>query len=93
MKYLLVGALSVLLSVSTFAYDTKSIRTSTEAVFIGDTEESMLSKLGRSKPRYFVYNNDGFVCAATEYKYEVDMSLYTVLICRGKIFKIDVSSK
>lgn len=93
MKYLLVGALSVLLSVSAFAYDTKSIRTSTEAVFIGDTEESMLSKLGRSKPRYFVYNNDGFVCAATEYKYEVDMSLYTVLICRSKIFKIDVSSK
>lgn len=93
MKYLLVGALSVLLSVSAFAYDTKSIRTSTEAVFLGDTEESMLSRLGRSKPRYFVYNNDGFVCAATEYKYEVDMSLYTVLICRGKIFKIDVSSK
>ncbi|ENX59992.1 hypothetical protein F885_02184 [Acinetobacter higginsii] len=53
----------------------------------------MLSKLGRSKPRYFVYNYDGFVCAATEYKYEIDMSFYTVLICRGKIFKIDVSSK
>ncbi|NNP71249.1 hypothetical protein [Acinetobacter sp. Ac_5812] len=93
MKYLLVGALSVLLSVSAFAYDTKSIRTSTEAVFLGDTEESMLSKLGKAKPRYFVYNDGGFVCAATEYKYELDMSLYTVVICNKKVFKIDVSSK
>ncbi|MCJ0830493.1 hypothetical protein MN869_18945 [Acinetobacter sp. NIPH1876] len=93
MKYLLVGALSILLSVSAFAYDTKSIRTSTEAVFLGDTEESMLSKLGRSKPRYFVYNENGEVCAATEYKYEIDMSLYTVIICNKKVFKIDVRSK
>lgn len=92
-NFLLLGAVSALLSVSAFAYDTKSIRTSTDAVFLGDSEESLLSKLGRSKPRYFVYEDGGFVCATTEYKYEVDMSLYTVFVCRGKIFKIDVKSK
>ncbi|WP_252151007.1 hypothetical protein [Acinetobacter colistiniresistens] len=93
MKYLLLGVVSLFLSVSTFAYDTKSIRTTTEAVFLGDTEESMLSKLGNSKPRYFVYNQNGVVCAATEYKYAIDMSLYTVIVCDKRVLKIDVTSR
>jgi len=34
-----------------------------------------------------------FSCAATEYKYDIDMQAFTVLICRGEIFKIDVKNK
>ncbi|UUM26277.1 hypothetical protein [Acinetobacter colistiniresistens] len=93
MKYLILGVISIFISANVLAHDTRSIRTTTEAVFIGDTEESMISKLGRSKPRYFVYNENGVVCAATEYKYEIDMSLYTVIVCGKKVLKIDVTSR
>ncbi len=36
-KFLLLGAISFLLSMSVFARDTNSMRTITEAIFIGDT--------------------------------------------------------
>lgn len=93
MKYLLLGIVSILISANIFAHDTKSMRTTTEAIFIGDTEEILISKMGKKKPRYFVYEDGNFVCATTEYKYDIDMQEYTVLLCRGKIFKIDVKNK
>lgn len=92
-KILFLGFLTVLLSTSVLARDTNSMRSTTETVFIGDSEETLLSRFGSSKPRYYVYNNDGYVCAVTEYRYQIDMQEFKVLLCRGKIFKIDVINK
>ncbi len=92
-KILLLGVASVLLSVSVFARETNSMRSSFELVSVGDSEASLLQKMGKPKPRYFVYEDGRYTCAATEYKYDIDMQSYTVWVCRGEIFKIDVSSK
>ena len=49
--------------------------------------------MGKPKPRFFVYQDGRFSCAATEYKYDIDMQQYTVWVCKGEIFKIDVVNK
>lgn len=92
-KVLLLGALSFLISSSVFARDTNSMRSSTELVRLGDSESSLLQKMGKPKPRFFVYQDGNFSCAATEYKYDIDMQQYTVWVCKGEIFKIDVVNK
>ncbi|MFW2160845.1 hypothetical protein ACG93T_05595 [Acinetobacter beijerinckii] len=92
-KYLLLGALSFFISSSVFARDTNSMRSSTELVKLGDSESSLLQKMGKPKPRFFVYQDGSFSCAATEYKYDIDMQTFTVWVCRGEIFKIDVVNK
>lgn len=92
-KILFLGLLTVLLSTSVFARDTKSMRSSFELVSVGDSETSLLQKMGKPKPRYFVYQDGSFSCAATEYKYDIDMQTFTVWVCRGEIFKIDVNNK
>ena len=92
-KVLLLGVLSFLISSSVFARDTNSMRSSTELVRLGDSETSLLQKMGKPKPRFFVYQDGGFSCAATEYKYDIDMQAYTVWVCKGQIFKIDVVNK
>ena len=92
-KVLLLGALSFLLSASVFARETNSMRSSFELVTVGDSEESLLKKMGKPKPRFFVYQDGRFSCAATEYKYDIDMQTYTVWVCKGEIFKIDVVNK
>lgn len=92
-KILFLGLLTVLLSTSVFARDTKSMRSSFELVSVGDSETSLLQKMGKPKPRYFVYQDGSFSCAATEYKYDIDMQTFTVWVCRGEIFKIDVVNK
>ena len=92
-KVLLLGALSFLISSSVFARDTNSMRSSTELVKLGDSEASLLQKMGKPKPRFFVYQDGNFSCAATEYKYDIDMQEYTVWVCKGQIFKIDVKNK
>ncbi|WP_336143343.1 hypothetical protein [Acinetobacter sp. 102] len=93
MKYLILGVLSGLLSFSALAYDTNSMRSAYELVSVGDSESELLRKMGKPRPHYFVYRNGGFSCAATEYIYEFDMQVYTVLVCNGAIFKIDVKGK
>lgn len=93
MKYLLLGVVSLFLSINAFAYDTKSMRSSYELVSVGDSESDLLRKMGKPKPHYFVYREGRSSCAATEYVYEVDMQVFTVWVCNGAIFKIDVSSK
>lgn len=93
MKYLLLGIISILISTGVFARDTNSMRSSTELVKLGDSEASLLQKMGKPKPRFFVYQDDNFSCAATEYKYDIDMQTFTVWVCRGEIFKIDVKNK
>ena len=92
-KFLLVVGVSFLLSASVFARDTNSMRSSFELVSVGDSEASLLQKMGKPKPRYFVYEDGRYTCAATEYKYDIDMQTYTVWVCRGEIFKIDVKNK
>ncbi len=92
-KVLLLGALSFLISASVFARETNSMRSSTELVRLGDSESSLLQKMGKPKPRFFVYQDGRFSCAATEYKYDIDMQQYTVWVCKGEIFKIDVVNK
>ncbi len=92
-KFALLGVISLLLSVSVFARETNSMRSSTELVKLGDSEASLLQKMGKPKPRFFVYQDGNFSCAATEYKYDIDMQEYTVWVCKGQIFKIDVKNK
>ncbi|WP_312102091.1 hypothetical protein [Acinetobacter venetianus] len=92
-KFLLLGAATLLLSSSIFARETNSMRSSFELVSVGDSEASLLQKMGKPKPRYFVYEDGRYTCAATEYKYDIDMQTYTVWVCRGEIFKIDVKNK
>lgn len=92
-KILLLGVASLLFANTVLAYETKSMRSSYELVSVGDSEESLLRKMGKPKPRYFVYEDGRYTCAATEYKYDIDMQTYTVWVCRGEIFKIDVKSK
>lgn len=92
-KFLILGALSFLLSSSIFARETNSMRSSFELVSVGDSEASLLQKMGKPKPRYFVYEDGRYTCAATEYKYDIDMQTYTVWVCRGEIFKIDVKNR
>ena len=92
-KFLLLGVVYFLLSTSVFARETNSMRSSTELVTVGDSEESLLQKMGKPRPRFFVYEDGRFSCAATEYKYDIDMQAYTVWVCKGQIFKIDVKNK
>jgi hypothetical protein len=92
-KFLLLGVAIILLSSSIFARETNSMRSSFELVSVGDSEASLLQKMGKPKPRYFVYEDGRYTCAATEYKYDIDMQTYTVWVCRGEIFKIDVKNK
>ena len=92
-KFLLVVGVSLFLSVNVLAYETRSMRSSTELVTVGDSEESLLQKMGKPRPRFFVYQDGRFSCAATEYKYDIDMQQYTVWVCKGEIFKIDVKNK
>lgn len=92
-KFLLLGAATLLLSSSIFARETNSMRSSFELVSVGDSEASLLQKMGKPKPRFFVYEDGRYTCAATEYKYDIDMQTYTVWVCRGEIFKIDVKNK
>ena len=93
MKKFLLGVASFLISSSVFARDTNSMRSSFELVTVGDSEESLLQKMGKPRPRVFVYGEGRYSCAATEYKYDIDMQTYTVWVCKGQIFKIDVVNK
>ena len=52
MKYLLLGIVSILISANIFARDTNSMRSSTELVKLGDSEASLLQKMGKPKPRF-----------------------------------------
>ncbi|MCH7313152.1 hypothetical protein [Acinetobacter sp. ANC 3882] len=93
MKYIIVGIISVLISTTTLARETNSMRSSYELVNVGDIESDLLRKMGKTYPRYFIHKEGRRSCDATEYVYEIDIQIYTVLVCNGKIFKIDVNTK
>lgn len=81
----------LMFSGSVFAGETSSIRTSSgDLVRVGDTDESLLQKMGDAKPRFYVYTDKkGYSCAATERKYDISLQTYTVISCRGQIIKIE----
>ncbi|MFR9677050.1 MULTISPECIES: hypothetical protein [Acinetobacter] len=56
-------------------------------------ESDLLRKMGKTSPRYFIHKEGRRLCEATEYVYEIDMQIYTVSVCNGKVFKIDVNNK
>jgi hypothetical protein len=87
-EILIIGNFSILISANVFARDTNSMRTTTEAIFIGDTEEMLISKMGKAKPRYFVYEDGNFVCATTEYKYDIDMQSTKYICVEAKFLKL-----
>lgn len=49
--------------------------------------------MGKTSPRYFIHKEGHRLCEATEYVYEIDMQIYTVSVCNGMVFKIDVNNK
>ncbi len=59
-----------------------------QLVNVGDTEDSLIEKMGKAKPKYYVLDDGKFYCAATEYKYDIDLQQYTVILCQGKVVKI-----
>ncbi len=93
MKYIILLVTSLLLTEYAFARETNSIRSSYELVVVGDSESDLLRKMGRSSPRYFIHREGRRSCAATEYIYDIDMQTYTVWVCNGKVFRIDVINK
>lgn len=91
MNKLLIAVLS-LASTAAIAQTTDHIRTTSgDLVNIGDTEATLIQKMGsRPAPRFYVYENaKGYSCAATEYKYRIEAQQYTVTLCRGKVVQID----
>lgn len=93
MKYIILAMLSILISTMVSARETNSMRSSGELVNVGGRESDLLRKMGKSYPRYFIHREGRHSCEATEYVYEIDMQIYTVLVCNGKIFRIDVNNK
>lgn len=93
MKYIIIGIILVLISTTTLPRETNSMRSSYELVNVGDSESDLLRKMGKTYPRYFIHKEGRRSCDATEYVYEIDMQIYSVLVCNGKIFKIDVNAK
>ncbi|GAA5630066.1 hypothetical protein AWW72_14100 [Acinetobacter sp. NRRL B-65365] len=93
MKYIILAVLSILISTSVSARETNSMRSSGELVNVGDRESDLLRKMGKSYPRYFIHREGRRSCEAAEYVYEIDMQIYTVLVCNGKIFRIDMNNK
>ena len=93
MKYLILGIISVLISTTTLVRETKSMRSSYELINVGDSESDLLRKMGNTSARYFIHKEGRRLCEAAEYVYEIDMQIYTVWVCNGMIFKIDVNNK
>ena len=91
MKKLIILALTVI-STTVFAAErtTNNFRTNSgDLVSVGQTEAALIEKMGKTKPKYYILDDGQFYCSATEYVYRVDMQEYTVILCRGKIVKIE----
>lgn len=85
--------LLIVIAFSSFAYAdriTNNFRTSSgDIIEIGDTEASLLNKMGQAEPKFYVLNDGRLYCAATEYVYTVNTQQYKVIACRGRIVKIE----
>ncbi|EOR08317.1 hypothetical protein [Acinetobacter tandoii] len=90
MKKLIILALTVISTAVWAGSTTNNFRTNSgDIVSVGQTEESLIEKMGKPRPKHYVLDDGQFYCAATEYVYRVDMQEYTVILCRGKIVKIE----
>lgn len=89
-KILFISLLLGFTTVSAYAVDARSIRTSTDMVTYDDSVGSMLSKLGRpeSKNEYTSRDARGKLMFLTDYYYTIDNLKYTVTIWEGKVFRI-----
>lgn len=91
MKYSILLALALVISTPVMAAtETTSVRTSTAVVSIGDSQSSMISKLGRpsSSYEYKARNNKGYLFFATDYSYSINNLKYTISVANGHIFRI-----
>lgn len=90
MKKLIILALTVISTTVFAGSTTNNFRTNSgDLISVGQTEASLVEKMGRPKPKFYVLDDGQFYCAATEYVYRVDMQVYKVMLCRGKIVKIE----
>ncbi|SPL70306.1 hypothetical protein [Acinetobacter stercoris] len=68
---------------------TTSLRTNSgDIISLRDTESSVLDKIGKLRPKYYVLDDGKYYCSATEYVYQVDRQEYKIIICRGNVVKI-----
>lgn len=89
MNKFLILALALFSTLAFADRTTNAMRTpSGQLVSLGDSESSLIDKMGRPKPRFYVLNDGRLYCAATEYKYDIDLQQYTVILCQGKVVKI-----
>lgn len=91
MKYSILLALALVFSTPVIAAtQTTSVRTSTAVVAVGDSQSSMIDKLGRpnSSHEYTTRNNRGYLLFATDYTYSINNLKYTISVANGHIFRI-----
>lgn len=90
MKKLVLAVLMGIFTLSAFADGAaRSMRTPEgELVSLGDSESSLIQKMGKPRPLHYVLNDGKLYCAATQYTYRIDLQEYDVIICRGQVVKI-----
>lgn len=90
MKKLILAVLLGIFTVSAFADRTaRSMRTPQgQIVLLGDSEYSLLQKMGKPRPVFYVLNDGKFYCSATQYTYRIDLQEYDVIACNGTVVKI-----
>lgn len=85
----IILALACIVSMSAWAGETRSMRTPQgDLVRLGDSEASLIEKMGRPTPKHYVLDDGRLYCAATQYTYDIDLQQYKVILCRDKVVKI-----
>lgn len=89
MKKLALAITVGMLSSISYAGETNSMRTPQgDLVRVGDTKQSVIDKMGRVEPKFYVLDDGKRHCAATEYTYDIDLQRYKVISCRDRVVKI-----
>lgn len=91
MKYSILLALALAFSAPVMAAtQTTSVRTSTDVISVGDSQISMIEKLGQPNysHEYTTRNNRGYLIFATDYSYSINNLKYTISVANGHIFRI-----
>ena len=87
MKKLILAAM-LLTSTAVFAAtDTRAIRTSNDIVSLGDSQNSMIQKLGRpeAKNEYTTRDRNGKLLFVIDYNYTIGNLKYTITVVEGRI--------
>lgn len=90
MRNIILAFFLIASTASYAATNAQSIRTSNDFVSVGDSQGSMLSKLGKPKSsyEYTKRNNQGRLMFLTDFTYVVDGITYTVTVNGGDIIQI-----